>query len=305
MTDNRVIVEPLSRDIILAVADAVAEHDRWLRRWHRAALCGEAPAAAISDENAHRLCQFGRWFERHSQSGLLSGDLFVELGRTHREVHEAARYLIDMVGRGEMLPADEYDALLGAYDSFRGVALRIQEEHGLPEDREVSDDEEIAELQSRMTMLAELEREWERAARTDSPLCLVMVRPNGLDDIEEQYGNLGIDRVVVGLAARLYSHLRPYDAVYRYGRSEFLICLPGADAAQAGQVTSRLDEALDEAPMALSETVETDISARFGIAVSDVRCSVQEVLDRASRAANMAGAAPGERIAIWSPTAEH
>lgn len=303
--DSGNIGKAVSRDIVLAVAEAVDEHDRWLRRWHRAALCGELPDPQIVDQNAHGLCNFGRWFERHSQTGLLSGDRFVELGRTHREVHEAARYLLEKVGQGEPLPADEYNAMLGAFDSFRSVAERIQEDHGLPEDREVSDDEEIAELQSRMTMLAELEREWERSTRTDTPMCLVMVRPNGLDEIERQYGNLGIDRLVAGLAARLYSHIRPYDAVYRYGRSEFLICLPGADAAKAGAVTSRLDEALDETPLALSEHVETEISARFGIAISDLRASVQEILDRASRAANMAGTAPGERVAIWSPTAEH
>ena len=38
--------ETLSRDIVVAVADAVAEHDHWLRAWHRAILCGLPPDSA-------------------------------------------------------------------------------------------------------------------------------------------------------------------------------------------------------------------------------------------------------------------
>ena len=49
-------------------------------------------------------------------------------------------------------------------------------------------------------ILSELERESERASRTNMPMCLLMVRPSGLAEIEEEFGNLGIDRLVAGLA---------------------------------------------------------------------------------------------------------
>ncbi|MDH3229410.1 MAG: diguanylate cyclase [Alphaproteobacteria bacterium] len=294
-----------SRDISVAVAEALVEHDRWLQALHRALLCGLSPDSLVVDENAQARCRFGQWFERHRQSGILEGDLFAELGRVHHEVHEAARYLAGRVAAREQIPADEYDALISAFDSFREAAMRAQEAHGRPEDIAVAEDEAIAELQSRMTMLSELERESERAARTNTPMCLLMVRPNGLAEIEEKFGSLGIDRLVAGMAARLYSHLRPYDAVYRYGRSEFLICLPGADTGRAGAVTKRLCEAVEKAPFALSGSVETAVSARFGIAMSDTRAAVQEVLDRASRAANMAGAGAGEQIVVWSAELEN
>ena len=294
-----------SGGVAAAVADALAEHDRWLDSLRRALICGLPPDKQLLDTNSEALCQFGAWFERHSRAGMLDGDLFVELGRTHGEVHEAARHLAGRSAARKPVAVDEYDALASAFDSFRAAIARVQEAYGLPEDVELSEDPEIAALQSRLTMLAELEREWERSSRANSPVCLVMVRPNGLRGIEEQFGSLGIDRVVAGLAARLYARLRPYDAVYRYGRAEFLICLPGTDIRQAGGVTKRLCEAVDDAPFALSESVETKVSARFGVAASDARASVQEVLDRASRAANMAGTAEGERIAIWSPTAEN
>lgn len=293
-----------SRDISVSVAQALAEHEHLLESLRRALICGLKPDSPIADEDAHRRCRFGQWLERHSQSGILEGNLFVEIGRAHKEVHEAARYLAGKAA-GERIPVDEYDALISAFDGFRTVAARIQEVHGRPEDILVAEDEAVAELQGRMTMLAELERESERAARTNLPMCLLMVRPNELAEVEEAFGNLGIDRLVAGLAARLYANLRPYDAVYRYGRSEFLICLPGTDTGQASAVTKRLCEAVDKSPFALSGTVEAVVSARFGIAASDQRASVQEILERASRAANMAGTGVGERIVVWSPELEH
>ncbi len=294
-----------SRDISVAVAEALTEHDRWLEAFHRALVCGLAPDPLVLDESAHTRCRFGQWLERHSRSGMLDGDLFAELGRVHREVHEAARYLAAKAVAGNPIPVDEYDALMGAYSGFSNAVARVQDAHGRPEDIQVSENEAIAELQSRMTMLSELERESERASRTNTPMCLLMVRPSGLAEIEEEFGNLGIDRLVAGLAARLYSHLRPYDAVYRYGRSEFLICLPGTDARQARTVTGRLCEAVEDAPFALSGSVETAVSARFGIAMSDKRVGVQEILDRASHASNMAGAGPGQRIVVWSAELEN
>ena len=294
-----------SRDISVAVAEALVEHERWLAALQRALVCGLPPEPLVVDEDAETRCRFGQWFERHRQSGILEGSLFTQLGRVHCEVHEAARYLAGKAADRERIPVDEYDALISAFESFAQAAARVQETHGRPEDLRVAEDEAIAELQSRMTMLSELERESERAARTGTPMCLLMVRPNGLGEIEAAYGNLGIDRLVAGLAARLYSHLRPYDAVYRYGRSEFLICLPGADSQQAFAVTKRLCDAVAQAPFALSESVETEVSARFGIAVSDRRAAVQEIMDRASRAANMAGARAGEQIVVWSAELEN
>lgn len=294
-----------SRDIAVSIADALVEHDRWLAGLHRVLVCGLEPDPMFADEDAHRHCRFGRWLERHQNSGILEGELFVRLGRAHKEVHEAARYLAGKVNEEERLPADEYDALISVVEDFRSIAERAQETYGRPEDIRVAEDEAIAELQGRMTMLSELERESERSLRTDTPMCLLMVRPNGLAEIEEKFGNLGIDRLVAALAARLYANLRPYDAVYRYGRSEFLICLPGTDARQASAVTTRLCEALEKAPFALSGSVETAVSARFGIAMSDHRTTVQKILDRASRAANMAGTGAGQRIVVWSAEIEN
>jgi diguanylate cyclase (GGDEF)-like protein len=295
----------LSRDIPAAIADAILEHERWLSAWLRAALCRLPASEGVTAKESHLICRFGRWYGHNSNAGLLDGKLFDDLGKMHREMHEAVRYITAKLQAGERLPADEFDAMMDVADKFRKIAVRIQELHGTPEDGAVVADEGLAELQSRLTMLAELEREWERAARTGNPVALVLVRPIGLDAIAKSFGQIGIDRIVASLATRLFAHLRPYDSVFRYGRAEFLICVPDADATRAKSVAARLDELISDSPVGLSDDVELSVAARIGIALTSSKVSVQESLERASHAANMAGNAAGERIVFWEPELEN
>jgi len=295
----------LSRDVPAAIADAILEHETWLAAWLRAAICGLPAGAEVTSEDSHLNCRFGRWYLHNSRAGLLDGKLFADLGRMHREVHEAGRYLMAKRLAGEPIPADEYDAMMDVAGKFRKIAIRVQELHGRPEEGTVVDDDDLAELQSRLNMLSELEREWERASRSGCPVCLIMVRPDNLGAVAKTYGQIGVNRVVASLATRLFAHLRPYDSVFRYGRTEFLVCVPDADAAQAEAVAIRLDELVAGAPVGLSDDVELAVTARFGIALSDSKSAVQEVLNRASHAANMAGSAAGERIVAWSAELEN
>jgi diguanylate cyclase (GGDEF)-like protein len=295
----------IARDIPAAIDEAILEHERWLAGWLRAALCRLPPGDHVIGEDSHQTCCFGRWFQHHSATGMLEGKLFTDLGCMHREVHEAARYLMGKLMAGEAIPPDEYDAMMDVADKFRKIAVRIQELHGRPEDGAVVTDDELAELQGRLTMLSELEREWERAARTGRSMSLIMVRPDGMDAVGRTYGQIGVNRVIASLAARLFSHLRPYDSVFRYGRAEFLICVPDTDREQVEIVATRLDDLIGEDPVGLSDDTELRVTARFGISLSDMKSPIQEVLDRASHAASMAGSAEGERIVFWSAELEN
>ncbi len=291
-------------DVPTAIADAIAEHENWLMDWHRALLCGVPAGDHVLASDAHLTCRFGKWFAANNERGLLDDRLIQDLGRTHRELHEVARELAIPAAAGDRPAADAYDGLAELAGNFRKLAVRIQELHGRPEDSAVDSDNHLAELQSRLTMLSELEREWARAVRGEAALSFVMVHPERTDALRHEFGQIGIDRIVAGMAARLFMHLRPYDSVFRYGQTEFLLCLPGADAAHSVKVCRRLEELIAETPFALSESSEAFVTARFGIAGVDPRATVQAALERAARAVHMAGTEPGDRIVYWSPELE-
>lgn len=288
------------RDIADAAADAVVEHEYWLQALYKAVLCGLPAGDPVLRDDAHLICRFGRWLHQHRIAGLLDGDLFDALEQAHLQIHRAGRGIALTAAAGPVDPAD-YDSFIVAVNGFRQVALEVESAHGGSPDESAADDG-LAALEGRLTMLRELERERDRAVRTAAPLSLVLVRPQGFAELESEFGRVGADRAVIGLAARLFAQLRPYDAVYRYDRTEFLISLPNTGPDQALIVVRRLAEAIEESPVSLSDSGTVTLHARFGIAMADSRCPVQETLDRAVRAVDSIGAdaAVDERVAVWS-----
>jgi diguanylate cyclase (GGDEF)-like protein len=80
----------------------------------------------------------------------------------------------------------------------------------------------------------DLQREIDRARRSDGLLILGFVDVDGLKAINDTHGHAAGDRALRAVAAALLDGLRSYDLVVRYGGDEFLCGLPGShlDAAQ-------------------------------------------------------------------------
>ena len=285
------------RDIATAVGDAIGEHERWLRGWHRAAICGTGHDDDVLAQDAHGLCRFGRWFADNSTEGMLDNELIQKLEYSHRELHAAGSLLAVSVRAGKPVSPEEYDTLLDASDAFMLVARRVCETYGPGDGADAGEDDPLSDLHNRLNMLAELERERDRSLRTGLPTCLVMMRPDGLAMVGAEYGQVGVDRVLASLATRLFVGLRPYDAVYRYSSDEILICLPGADAARSGQIVARLIEAMEASPIILSDTAEVTISAFFGIAAIDSGDQIQKTVESCLNA--LASTSPEERTKYW------
>ncbi|MEE8445696.1 MAG: diguanylate cyclase [Alphaproteobacteria bacterium] len=287
------------RDIASAVGAAIGEHEIWLREWHRAAICGVSREVDVAADGSYLLCRFGHWFEDNSKDGMLNDELLRDLDRGHRELHEAGEILAEKTLAGEAIPADEYDTLLDAADNFARVARRVCETFGSGGEGEAdfADDDQLATLQNRLNMLAELERERDRAVRTGTPMTIAVIRPDGLSVVEADYGRIGVDRVMASVATRLFAGLRPYDAVYRYSQSEILLCFPGADGGETDVIISRLMESLERAPIILSDEVEITISAFFGVSRVNSRDQIQKTVELALDA--LAATSPAARVRTW------
>jgi diguanylate cyclase (GGDEF)-like protein len=76
---------------------------------------------------------------------------------------------------------------------------------------------------------ADLQREIDRARRSDGLLILAFVDVDGLKTINDTRGHAAGDRALRAVAAALVDGLRSYDLVVRYGGDEFLCGLPGTD----------------------------------------------------------------------------
>jgi diguanylate cyclase (GGDEF)-like protein len=92
----------------------------------------------------------------------------------------------------------------------------------------------------------DLQREIDRAKRSDGLLILAFVDVDGLKAINDTHGHAAGDRALRAVAAALLDGLRSYDLVVRYGGDEFLCGLPGSDLGAAQRRFDTLTSTLAE-----------------------------------------------------------
>jgi len=106
-------------------------------------------------------------------------------------------------------------------------------------------------LLNRTAVLQILHKELARSRRENRPLSLLLADLDRFKQINDEHGHLVGDAVLREAAARMKSAIRRYDAIGRYGGEEFLVVLPGCDAAGATAQAERLRLALAREPFSI------------------------------------------------------
>lgn len=113
----------------------------------------------------------------------------------------------------------------------------------------------------------QLENELSRANRFDRPLTIIMSDLDLLRNINNTYGHLAGDEVLIGVAKILKQSVREYDIVSRFGGEEFAVLLPETSVVQAYERAEALRRAIEKAEFTIPTSV-TPIKATmsFGVA---------------------------------------
>jgi len=88
--------------------------------------------------------------------------------------------------------------------------------------------------------------ELRRANRFDRPLTIIMADLDLLRNINNTYGHLAGDEVLIGVAKILKQSVREYDITARFGGEEFAILLPETTSQQAYERVEGICQAIEE-----------------------------------------------------------
>ncbi|MEC5398261.1 GGDEF domain-containing protein [Uliginosibacterium sp. H1] len=104
--------------------------------------------------------------------------------------------------------------------------------------------DELTGLLNRKGLVDAFDAESARAARDDGMLCVALLDLDDFKRLNDHHGHLAGDHALQHFATLARDHLRPQDAMGRFGGEEFIVLLPGASPAEAVTIIERLQAAL-------------------------------------------------------------
>ncbi len=115
--------------------------------------------------------------------------------------------------------------------------------------------------------MQQVESELRRASRFDRPLTIIMADLDLLRNINNTYGHLAGDEVLIKIASILKESVREYDVVARFGGEEFAILMPETDSRKAFDRAEKIRQAIERTAFVVSTSV-TPIKVTISIGIA-------------------------------------
>ncbi len=137
-------------------------------------------------------------------------------------------------------------------------------------------------LRNRRSFERSLRELFKYAKENKLPLSLIVMDIDNFKDINDTYGHLEGDKVLIKVGSILRNYLRARDIVARWGGEEFTILLPGTEKKDAVHVAEKLRLILENQHFTTDNDETYTITASFGVAqVNESTESPEELFKRA------------------------
>jgi hypothetical protein len=115
-------------DILAEIDRAIGDHLVWLSEWHRAFVCGVMPTARDLARDPHHLCRFGTWYVKNQHHGLVNQPAIHGLAKSHRDMHDRARNLMEKTSAGVAVTEEDYAPFEESVALFIDQARRLDKD---------------------------------------------------------------------------------------------------------------------------------------------------------------------------------
>jgi diguanylate cyclase (GGDEF)-like protein len=282
------------RTALKELDQALYSHRQWAETLYGTLICRLTPDERDIGRDAHQRCRFGQWFYGSGGVTFRAHPGFAEIGLEHERMHQYGASLLRM-------SADNVPISIADYERFVTTLKRLNLEissiqHDL--ERLLFNLDPLTGTPSRVEMLSTL-RDQQEFVRRDRPCVVAMMDLDHFKSVNDRYGHLAGDKVLVGFARYITAHLRPFDKVYRYGGEEFLICLADTDLAAGHAIIDRLRQELAALPFESSGSSALHVTVSFGVAALDAGMAVERSIDNADKALYVAKRSGRDRVVDW------
>jgi two-component system, cell cycle response regulator len=124
----------------------------------------------------------------------------------------------------------------------------------------------LTDLNNRRALERELPHQIQAARDRQLPISLVIFDVDYFKRINDTYGHLVGDRVLMLAASRLRHNLRFFDTPFRYGGEEFVLLLNETNDQEAERIAERICGLMRERPFAVDETLSLNVTISAGVA---------------------------------------
>lgn len=123
-------------------------------------------------------------------------------------------------------------------------------------------------LYNREFIYERLDEEHYKFIRYDNDISVIMMDLDHFKTINDRYGHLIGDKVLIAIGKLLREHIRKSDVAGRFGGEEFLIALPNTPLAEGSILANKLRNLVEEMKF---EEMDMTVTASFGVAHGGAR----------------------------------
>lgn len=146
---------------------------------------------------------------------------------------------------------------------------------------------------------------FQQARLQGQPMALIMADIDHFKKVNDTYGHMTGDQVLVRLSDLVRASFRREDITSRFGGEEFVILLPNTDAAHARKVADRLRKQVMAAGLNTDQgSISITISLGVAMITDEPDLNLEDLLVRADRALYKAKQAGRNRVRIYQTERE-
>jgi diguanylate cyclase (GGDEF)-like protein len=201
--------------------------------------------------------------------------------------------VLSLYRRTGAFSADELDDVVGL---ARQASTAIQATYDHEDARRQSLTDGLTGLWNRRQFELRAAQELERSARFGERFAVVLADLDDFKGVNDTFGHLAGDAVLVETARRLVTHTREVDLVARFGGEEFVLLLPQTDPAGAWNVAEKVRTEVAAQPV---ETDQGPLEVSFSAGVASHPqdgATIEALLAAADQALYEAKAAGKNRV---------